>query len=546
MPVIPTQANKKAAVKTANIAELKNGSPIIKINFSFSMAELDRVRSLPERRFHADGKFWSVPVSVDAIKTLLSWEYEIDSSLRRILHSSEESIAVKPVTVTGLKGVLYPYQSEGVNFIESRKGRALIADEMGLGKTVQALAWLQLHPEHRRALIIVPDCVKLNWEIESIRWMKKPKIEVLYGRTPYYVEGDILVINYDCIAAWVPYLISLNLKVLILDEVHSIKNNTAKRTKAVKKLGKGIPYVIGLSGTPIMNRPVEIYNAVSMIDPMLFPNYMSFVRRYCDAKSNGFGLDVNGASNTEELHRKLIQSIMIRRLKKDVLTDLPDKMYSFIPLSLTNEEDYRYAEKDFISFVQKTKGMQAARRASNAEALTLIETLKQLTVNGKLKEAISWIEEFLESGEKLVVFAVHTFVINAIMEAFPNISVKVDGSVTGGDKQKAVTMFQNDPRIKLFVGQVIAAGKGITLTAASRVAFLELPWTPGDLLQAEDRCHRIGQKENVMVYYLLARGTIEEKMAHLLDKKKKIMDSVLDGTVTDNSSLLSELMLEYE
>jgi len=272
---------------------------------------------------------------------------------------------------------------------------------------------------------------------------------------------------------------------------------------------------------------------------------MEFGRKYCAGKHNGYGWDFNGASNTAELNKKLTDSIMIRRKKQDVLMDLPDKIYASIPMELDNEKEYRYAESNFIQFVREYKGADAAQKASAAQALTEIEGLKQLAIKGKLQQTLSWIENFLEVDGKLVVFAIHKATIDALMERFNPIAVKIDGSVTHADRQDAVDRFQNDPKIRLFVGNIKAAGVGITLTAASNVAVIELPWSPGDLSQAEDRCHRIGQKDSVTIHYLLAAGTIEEKIAALIDHKRHVLDQVLDGKETDESSLLSELLNTY-
>jgi SWI/SNF-related matrix-associated actin-dependent regulator 1 of chromatin subfamily A len=236
---------------------------------------------------------------------------------------------------------------------------------------------------------------------------------------------------------------------------------------------------------------------------------------------------------------------MIRRLKKDVLQDLPDKQYSFTPIEIDNEKEYENAERDFIAFVRATKGDKAATRASNAQALAEIEGLKQLAVKGKLKVVKTWIQDFLDDDGKLVVFAHHKFVIDSLMETFKEVAVKLDGSVSQTDRQKAIDDFQNVPSIRLFIGNIKAAGVGCTLTAASNVAFVELPWTPGDLSQAEDRCHRIGQKDSVNIHYLLSVGTIEEKIAHMLDTKRKVLASVHDGEEAVIESMLSELMNDY-
>jgi len=525
--------------------------PKIKVTFPFSYDDLDKVRTLPARQYHSDGKFWSCPLSIDAVEMLQDWGFQIDTQLLSFLQKSKVHVnEVEKIDVPGLKGSLYPFQEKGVGFLEAKCGRALIGDEMGLGKTIQTLAWLQLHPELTPIIIVVPASLKLNWEREINMWMSNPgTVKILSGTTPFPLSAnyiDIVIINYDILSAWVDKIKKMKPQVMILDEIHYTKNSQAKRTKAVKKLGKYIPHVIGLSGTPIVNRPIEIYNAINIIDRTVFPSQWDYTARYCARKYNGFGWDVSGASNTEELNYKLTNTIMLRRLKKDVLPDLPNKVRSYVPIELDNIKDYQYAERNFISFVKQYKGKEAAARASNAQALAEIEGLKQLAVRGKLQHCINWIHTFLESDEKLVVFATHKFVVEAIMKGFPKVAVKVDGSVTGKNRQLAVDSFQKLSSVRLFVGNIKAAGVGITLTAASNVAFIELPWTSGEVSQAEDRVHRIGQKNSVNIYYLLANETIEERIATLIDKKRKVLDSVLDGKITETGSLLIELINEYE
>ena len=525
----------------------------IKITFPFNTTDLLKVKSLEGRLYHPDSKSWSCPVSLENIEMLQSFEFLLDEELKKI-HSKKQLIvpidSLKEMKIPGLKGQLLPYQNKGVTFINQKEGRVLLADEMGLGKTIQVLAWLQLHPELRPVIIVVPASLKLNWQREINKWMSDNyRTEILSGSTPHTLNTnlvDIFIINYDVLPFWIGRFERIQSKVLVTDECHYFKNNNAKRTKAVLKLGKLIPHVLALSGTPITNRPVEIFNAVNLIDSTLFPSRWGFLHKYCGAKHNGFGWDFNGATNTKELHERLINSIMIRRKKKDVLKELPDKTRSFIPIELNNDKEYKNAEKDFIQWIRENKGKIAANKASNAMALTEIETLKQLAVKGKMKQVINWINDFLESGEKLVIFAVHHFVIDMLMKEFKEIAVKVDGSVTGINRQKAVDKFQTNRNTKLFIGNIKAAGVGITLTATSKVVILELPWTPGELEQAIDRVHRIGQENKVIAYFLLALDTIEEKIAALLDKKRKILDSVLDGVDSEQESLLTELINEYK
>lgn len=531
------------------MATIENGR--VKIFFPFDPNTLAIIKSIPGRRFHGDKfpKHWSAPMEQETIKTLAKHGFELSEELIRFLSAkkAQEAQAPKSIDVPSFKKELFPYQKEGVAFIESRNGRALLGDEMGLGKTIQALAWLELHPEKRPVIIVCPAHLKFNWAKEAKTGLsRKTNIEILQGTSPSPVKGEIIIINYDILVHWIDALKEIQPQVLVFDEGHYIKSNKAQRTKAVKKLAKGIPHVIAISGTPIVNRPVEGFNIIQVVNKEIFPSYWDYTHTYCDAKHNGFGWDFSGASNKEKLHKILTDTVMIRRKKADVLPDLPDKLYSFIPMEVDNEREYFQAEQDFIRFLRKEKGEEVARKAKNAEHLVKIEGLKQLAVKGKMGQAITWIKNFLEeNGDKLVVFAVHKAVVNALMEEFKDIAVKVDGSQNATQRNAAVEVFQNNPEIKLFVGNIQAAGTGLTLTAASSVAFLELPWTPGELVQAEDRCHRIGQKDTVNIYYLLAGSTIETEIAQLLDEKRKVLEAVLDGKEAEETQLLTALIKRY-
>ena len=529
------------------MAENQYGERVIRIEFPFDEDVLEKVRSIPGRKWHKEERCWSAPIHLDSLNSLKQWGFLLDEKLitfiRKVtLHSSK---LLAPGSISGLQGELYPFQAEAVAFLESKSGRALIADDMGLGKTIEAIAYLQLHPELRPAIIVSPAFLKLNWQRECIKWMNRPNVEIISGTRPYRTRGSILIINYDILSAWYQALRERLPEIIIFDEAHFIKTSSAKRTKASKMLVKGINHIIGLSGTPIENRAIELYNIINMLERSLFPNKWHYIERYCALKHNGFGWNYNGSSNSQELHQILTSTIMLRRRKNEVLKELPDKTNAFIPVELEKPSEYKLAERDFIAWIAKEKGLEAAQRASNAETFSTIEGLKQLAVKGKLSHAKEWIRDFLESGNKLVVFATHHFVIDELMKEFGELAVKVDGRVSMSDRQNAVDKFQNDENVRLFVGNIEAAGVGITLTAASDVAFLELPWTPAKLTQAADRVHRIGQKNSVTIYYLLANDTIEERIAHILDNKSKTVSRILDGEEISEESLLTELMKEY-
>jgi SNF2 family DNA or RNA helicase len=558
-------------MKLATRAKDPKGIEIIKVTFPFNYTDLGNVKSIPDRVWWQNNKCWSVPLTEINIDKLLHFGFTIDPSLQDYKPTPKKEI--KPIEIPGLRGTLRPFQSLGVAMIENNAGNSLLADDMGLGKTIQALAYLQLHPELRPVIIVCPASLKLNWKVEAEKWLSIAHCQVLSGTKAFSLNNsgnNIFIINYDILPDWNEEILKIKPEVLIADECHKFKNNTAQRTKAVKSLSKHIPNLLFLSGTPIENRPIEIYNAWKILDPAHCPNYFTFGQRYCNAKHNGFGWDFSGASNIPELHQKLSETIMIRRLKKDVLTELPDKIYSFLPLEIDNEKEYQFAENDFIQFIRNRVEVDlrakynmesdlfsinkerltelqdiAANKASSAEILTKIETLKQVAVRGKLKQAITWVNDFLESDQKLVIFAHHKFVIDLLIQEFSNISVKIDGSTALQDRQANINTFQNNSRCKICIISE-AGGEGITLTAASNMLILEWPWTPGKLEQIVSRIHRIGQKNSVNIHQAVAIHTIEEKIINLLDEKRKVVNAVLDGVETDSSSLLIDLIKQYK
>ena len=544
--IMPPQDHQILQSKNAARKAFLNGKTII-ISFPYNQELLTKVRTLPDRRWNQESKTWRAPVSMEAVEKLTEWEFDISAEISEWYAGvkgfiSEERPQSFPIS--GLKRQLYPYQVTGAEFVEAHRGRALLADEQGLGKTCQSLAYLQAHPEIRPAVIVVPASLKLNWGREIDSWMsEKCQWRIINGKKPSRLKPtDIYIINYDVLSAWIDRLIELKPAIVIIDEAQLIKNQETKRTKAVKKLAQEVPHFIALSGTPIDNRPVEFYNVISFIEPGLFPSFFKYAQKYCDAVMTRFGWDFTGASNMEELHKLLTETIMIRRLKKDVLKDLPPKIRSIVPMELENSKEYAVAEDDFINWLRGID-VKKAERAEKAEALSRIEGLKQLTIAGKIRQCCNWIENFIESGEKLVVFTTHKNTIDTLMTVFSDVAVKLDGSTNMADRQTAVERFQTDPSIKLFIGNIKAAGVGITLTAASNACVLELPWTSVECDQAEDRIHRIGQDaESITIWYLLADNTIDTEIASLLDGKRQVLSAVLDGEEIETNNIFAALL----
>lgn len=427
---------------------------------------------------------------------------------------------------------LRPFQLEGVQRIYQFRGRALLADEQGLGKTIQALYWIRKIPNRRPVIIVTPAAVKYTWQSEAALHFGM-RAEVLEGHqkgrlTP--LTDDIIIVNYDILGSWLPSLILSGPRCIILDEVHYIKNLSAKRTKNVFKLVKRAASVVALSGTPLTNRPIELWPVLKAVRPDIFPNRMEFAWRYCKPRRSHWGWVFDGATKLRKLHTILRRECMIRRLKKDVLPELPDKQRRIVPFRLSSYAEYNQAEKDFLKWLKKLSPVKA-KRAKRAQALVKIGYLIRLAARLKLEWTEKWIEEFFNShpGEKLVSLTMHTFVIDHLKEKFGRRAVIIDGRVTGRKREETVRCFQSNRRVDLLLGNWKAAGVGLTLHAASNAAALDLPWTPGDLLQGEDRIHRIGQKKKVIIHYLMALGTIEEKQVKVLRKKSRILDDILNG-----------------
>jgi SWI/SNF-related matrix-associated actin-dependent regulator 1 of chromatin subfamily A len=430
-----------------------------------------------------------------------------------------------------------PYQKEGVWDIEDFDGRALLADEMGLGKTLQALWFIKRQKQPTLpAVVICPSSVKYNWE-HSAREHTGMTTHVIEGRGTTKTKSsitetaDITIINYEILQYWVKHLRNLHPMTVVIDECHYLQNRTTKRTKSARALCKGIRNVIAVSGTPLLNKPSELWPTLNIIRPDLYPSFFTFGMEFCKPRKSPWGWQYNGATNLPKLHAQLRRKLMIRRLKKDVIKDLPHKMREVVCLGLTHPKEYHAANTDFSSWMKQNHAA-SFMRASKAESLTKIGYLLRLSAKLKARAVVEWVNNFLEkSDEKLVLFAIHKKMIRVLKKRINFKSVVVDGTVGGRDRYDAVAQFRKDPNTRLFIANIQAAGTGIDglQDAASTMAFAELAWRPGDHTQAEDRLHRIGQEDVSWIYYLIAGHTIEEKLCKLIQEKQSILRSVLDG-----------------
>jgi len=578
-PMNPAKAKEKAkseSKRKALVIKGLDGLKNIKVVFPYNVADLEMVKGIPGRKFVTSGdqKYWTIPLTADNARILFTNGFSLSPKVKKHLDDLPFDISrIEPVEVPGLLNPdgkkMFEFQKIGVGAIEALEGRAILGDDMGLGKTLQIIGYLQLHRELRPAVVVCPASLKIDWEKEITAWMPNPNVQVLNGHNHKVpLTGDIIVVNYDILGnklekykdsanrtryreqgktGWVDYILKRKPKITIIDEAHNIKTATTQKSKGTIKLGAKTEKCICVTGTLIVNRPIEMYNSLRLMKNNELPDWPTFTNRYCGAKHNGFGWDYTGHSNDMELHNILVSTVMIRRKKEEVLPQLPEKLRKVIRLPLTNWKEYMKAEMDYLKWLEDSQGEEAVNRVRENAQLTKYEALKQLANQGKIDSVLEWIGNALEYKDKLTVFAHHKFMISAIMEKFGDIAVKYDGSTSSINKDKAKTAFMTDPNIRLFVGNLQSAREGLTLTVASTMAIIELPWAPGYLDQVEDRIRRIGQKANGLnYYYLMGDKTIEDIIAEMLEEKWKVTSTVLDGDEDSRMGLTKEAQADLE
>jgi len=445
------------------------------------------------------------------------------------------------------EGLAYlPYQRAGIEYMAGRPN-CLLCDEMGLGKTIQGLGYINLfRADLDRILVVCPASLKYNWQSEAEKWIIDPyQIDIISNPDQLKTEG-IKIINYDILSKFKDDLNLNAWDLIIFDEAHKMKSAKAIRSK----IGLAIPgkRKIFMTGTPILNRPKEIYTMLKSVDPDMFGNWFKFVMRYCDGKQTKYGIDDSGASNLEELQFIIRSRYYVRRLKSEVLKELPEKRRSVVILPVETKELKKELAEENSCFnhelitkikaeieISKLSDDDSAYKAAveklrseiNA-SFTMLAKLRYQTAIKKVPMMVEYVNELLESTDKVVIFAHHHDVINSLQEEFADQAVKLTGEMNLEDRNKSVNRFQNDDSVKVFIGSIQAAGVGLTLTKASNVIFGELDWTPGNMIQAEDRCHRIGQKNAVNIYHLVLDGSIDIKISKQLIKKQEIIERALD------------------
>ncbi len=533
------------------------------LRFPYEPEIVAMVKTIPSAQWNPSDKIWTFSKTKSAISRFVelarTYKFEgnvdVRNATRSILSEQNDIIDNMPVEgvdlssvnldLDSINGDPFPFQLDGAKFAMATK-QCIIGDEQGLGKTIQAL--MAMHSANAYPFLIVcPSTLKLNWENEIKKWLPKKKIRLIKGGRVVgkYRGNDITIINYDILKKHESALRDVHFKGIILDESHKIKSRDAQRTRSAIELCKDIEYRFLLTGTPVLNKPVEIITQLRAIDALKqFGGFMQFARRYCGAAETRFGLDLTGAKNLTELNEKLRSFCYVRRTKDEVLPDLPEKMVSILPVDLspTARATYKRIQRDVIQWLRENMGDDRANSAARAETLVKINLLKTFAMRGKMESAKKWIEDFLESGEKLVVFADHIEAQQELVDAFPG-CLHVMSKDSAKQRQDAIDKFQNDSDSKLMICSLGSGGVGITLTAATNVAFLELGWTPAQHDQAEDRLHRIGQTGFVNVWYLLGKDTIDEDIWDLIQRKRQVVTRVTDGKAPGyTASIMNDLV----
>ena len=495
--------------------------------------------------------------------TTSDFDFQFDISDKEL----KDRIAAASKTASDFKvpapfGLEYlPYQKAGIEYAVA-KGNALIADEMGLGKTIQAIGVVNFK-NAKKILVVCPATLKSNWKRELQKWLVNPElaksVSVLTSKSVIDATQEYAadVINYDIVGKQIASLTAQNYDYVIYDESHYLKNPRAQRT--ISALSIPSKNFLALTGTPFLNNPFEIFTIANKLAPDVFKSYGSFGYRYCSGIFEA-KIPARYLTNLNELQTKLKEAGMIRRLKKDVLTELPDKMHSVVPMpcdhaSLKNAVKGELAVvskahklyEGIVKTMKKFDPKHATYRQAVSELaqlkgdfLSQLSLVRKVSAVAKAPLVAEYIIEAVESQGKVVFFAHHQDVLDLVESTIHNAglkTVRIDGKVPPASRQALVDEFQNGDA-QVFIGSIRACAEGITLTASSTVMFGEMDWTPAKMTQCEDRCHRIGQKDSVNVVNLVIENSIDDFLTSILHNKRIVISKLLDEGDDQNAEYI--------
>jgi len=434
------------------------------------------------------------------------------------------------------------HQKEAIEKLVGSR-RFILADDMGLGKTTSTII-AALETEAKKILIICPASLKINWEREIANYSDR-SCYIAEGKK-FSTESDFVIVNYDILKNFHDpkdkensLLLQSNFELVILDEAHMVSNAQAQRTKIINNFVKDIKRVWLLTGTPMTSRPINYYNLLNIIESPVAQNWMAYAIRYCQGFQFRAGnrkiWNVTGASNLEELRDRTSKQIL-RRLKENVL-DLPDKIITPVYLRTTSKE-YKDLMGEYYDWLEN--------KSEESSSLTIqfskLMKVRKVIANEKVKETIEFAQNIIDQGKKVIIFTNFTDTLQLINNHFGKESVYLDGSCNKVQRQYAVDQFQENEKIKVFVGNLKAAGVGLTLTAAEVVIMNDLSFVPAEHAQAEDRAYRYGQKNNVLVYYPIFENTIEGVIYDILNKKKKVIGTVMGDEIQESGDVVEEIL----
>ncbi|KAG9147505.1 hypothetical protein Leryth_007313 [Lithospermum erythrorhizon] len=553
--------SKKQPRKLVKLALHATGN--ISATFPYDQTLVAAFRSTPKSTWNGQERLWMFPVSsLSSAEKILSdisipsiEVTNLDPLVRRALIAASAVPDLRDrydQIPFDIEEKLLPFQRDGVRFILQHGGRVLLADEMGLGKTLQAIAVTSCIRESWPVLILCPSSLRLHWASMIHQWLRVEASDILVvlsqssgsnkngfnivstmTKKDIKLDGMFNIVSYDSVTKLQHTLMSSDYKVVVADESHFLKNAQAKRTMASIPILQKAQYAILLSGTPALSRPIELFKQLEALYPDVYSRVKDFGERYC--KGGVFGT-YQGASNLEELHTLMKTTVMIRRLKKDVLTELPMKRRQQVFLDLGEKELKNtkaiYQELEIIKNNIKSSQSKEEVDSLKFKEKHLLNKMYTESAEAKIPAVIDYLGTVIEAGCKFLIFAHHQPMVEAIHQFLIKKkvgSIRIDGSTNASARQSLVADFQEKESIKAGLLSIKAGGVGLTLTAASTVIFAELSWTPGDLIQAEDRAHRIGQVSSVNVYYLLANYTIDDIIWDAVQNKLENLGQVLDG-----------------
>jgi SWI/SNF-related matrix-associated actin-dependent regulator of chromatin subfamily A-like protein 1 len=458
-----------------------------------------------------------------------------------------------------LKRPLFPFQEKGTAYAVQKK-RLIVGDEPGLGKTSQVIAAI-VAAKAFPALIVCPASLKLNWQQEwlTVAGMNSMILQDSVKNTwmTYYKTGlfQVFIVNYESLKKYfvdriekepdVPLRLNhihfrenINLfKSVAFDELHRCKDGSTQQAKFCMGISKGKEYIFGMTGTPVVNKPKDLISQLHIVGRLPdFGGYKFFINRYC-----GGGTGV-GATNLRELNYKLKTTCFYQRQKKDVLKDLPDKIRQKVICEITTRKEYLAAINDLGNYLKQWRDRTDAeiRKSLRGEIMVKIGVCKNISARGKMNEVIEHIDDVIDSGEKIVVFIHQKEIAERLLKHYPT-AVSIRGTDTTEQRNANVKAFQTNPNIRVIVCNIKAGGVGITLTASSRVAFVELPWHPADCTQCEDRCHRIGQKDSVQATYFLGKNTIDEDIYQIIESKREVANTITGSEENIQTEIIEKL-----